>query len=123
MTVFCEVHKGRSGFLREKARDAMSAPLASSSAVQPSKRSSISSFSVSDTQRGRCKEQSQSEETCVASYSLGKSETFDTGEEGDVEVEARGVEGPIVGVAVGGFEITGGVKVGGVPEAATEVGE
>lgn len=40
-----------------------------------------------------------------------------------MEVEARGVEGPIVGVAVGGFEITGGVKVGGVPEAATEVGE
>lgn len=40
-----------------------------------------------------------------------------------MEVEARGIEGPIVGVAVGGFEITGGVKVGGVPEAATEVGE
>lgn len=40
-----------------------------------------------------------------------------------MDVEARGIKGPIVGVAIGGFEITGGVKVGGVPEAATEVGE
>lgn len=40
-----------------------------------------------------------------------------------MEVEARGAEGQVVGVAVGGFEVTGGVESGGVPEAAAEVGE
>lgn len=46
-----------------------------------------------------------------------------TGEDGDVEVEARGIEGPVIGVAVSGFEVTRGVKFGRVPETATEVGE
>lgn len=42
----------------------------------------------------------------------------------DMEVEAGGVEGAIVGVAIGGFEITrGAVEVGGVPEAAAKVGK
>lgn len=42
-----------------------------------------------------------------------------------MEIEAGGVEGPVVGVAIGGFEVTGGVELGGggVPEAATKVGE
>lgn len=42
-----------------------------------------------------------------------------------MEVEAGGVEGPVVGVAVGGFEVAGGVEVGSrrIPEAAAEVGE
>lgn len=42
-----------------------------------------------------------------------------------MEVEAGGVEGPVVGVAVGGFEVAGGVEVGSrrIPEAASEVGE
>lgn len=45
------------------------------------------------------------------------------GELGDVEVEACGGEGAVVGVAVGGFEVTGGVEAAGVPEAAAEVAE
>lgn len=40
-----------------------------------------------------------------------------------MEIEARGVEGQVIGVAVGGFEVTGGVEGGRVPEAAAEVGE
>ncbi|KAL6995091.1 hypothetical protein U1Q18_005227 [Sarracenia purpurea var. burkii] len=35
---------------------------------------------------------------------------------------SRGVEGPIVGVAIGGFEIAIPVEFGGVPEPALEVG-
>lgn len=46
-----------------------------------------------------------------------------TGEESDVEVEARGAERPVVVVAVGGFEVTGGVKFRGIPEATAKVGE
>lgn len=38
-----------------------------------------------------------------------------TGEEGDVEVEARGVEGPVVGMAVGGLEVAIGLELGRVP--------
>lgn len=45
------------------------------------------------------------------------------GEVSDVEVEARGAEGPVVGVAVGGLEVTGGVELGRVPGAAPEVGD
>lgn len=40
-----------------------------------------------------------------------------------MEVKAGGAEGPVVGVAVGGLEVAGGVEAGGVPEAAAEVGE
>lgn len=40
-----------------------------------------------------------------------------------MEVEARGAERPVVVVAVGGFEITGGVKFRGIPEATAKVGE
>lgn len=40
-----------------------------------------------------------------------------------MEVEAGGAEGAVVLVAVGGLEVAGGVEVGGVPEAAAEVGE
>lgn len=42
-----------------------------------------------------------------------------------MEVEAGGGEGAVVGVAVGGLEVAGGVEGGGagVPEAAAEVGE
>lgn len=40
-----------------------------------------------------------------------------------MEVEARGAEGPVVGVAVGGLEVTGGVELGRVPGAAPEVRE
>lgn len=40
-----------------------------------------------------------------------------------MEVEAGGVEGPVVAVAVGGLEVGGGVEDGGVPEAASEVGD
>lgn len=40
-----------------------------------------------------------------------------------MEVEPGGAEGEVVGVAVGRLEVTGGVKPGGVPEAATEVGK
>lgn len=39
----------------------------------------------------------------------------DTGEEGDVEVEARGVKGPVVGMAVGGLEVAIGLELGRVP--------
>lgn len=46
-----------------------------------------------------------------------------TGEEGDVEVEAGGVEGPIVGMSISGFEVACGVESSRVPEAASEVGE
>lgn len=40
-----------------------------------------------------------------------------------MEVEARGVEGPVIVVAIGGLEVTGGVELGEVPESTTEVGE
>lgn len=40
-----------------------------------------------------------------------------------MEVEAGGVEGPVVAVAVGGLEVGGGMEDGGVPEAASEVGD
>lgn len=40
-----------------------------------------------------------------------------------MEVEARGVKGPVIGVAVGGLKVTGGVEVGEVPEPTTEVCE
>lgn len=42
-----------------------------------------------------------------------------------MEVEAGGVKGPVVCVAVGRFEVAGGVEVGSwrIPEAAAEVGE
>lgn len=40
-----------------------------------------------------------------------------------MEVEARGVEGAVVGVAIGGFEVTGGMEIGGVPETTTKVGD
>lgn len=40
-----------------------------------------------------------------------------------MEIEPRGVEGQVVGVAVGGLEVAGGVEGGGVPEAASEVGD
>ena len=32
-----------------------------------------------------------------------------------MEIEARGVEGPVIVVAIGGFEITSGVELGRVP--------
>lgn len=40
-----------------------------------------------------------------------------------MEIEARGGEGAVIGVAIGGFEVTGRVESGRVPEAATEVGD
>lgn len=46
-----------------------------------------------------------------------------TGEVGHMEVEARGVEGPIAGVSVGGLEVAAGVELGWVPEPASEVRE
>lgn len=39
-----------------------------------------------------------------------------------MEIEARGGEGTVVGVAVGGFEVASGVEAGGVPKAASEIG-
>ncbi len=38
-----------------------------------------------------------------------------------MEIEARGAEGAVVGVAIGGFEVTGGVEFGGVPESTPKV--
>lgn len=38
-----------------------------------------------------------------------------------MKVEARGVKRPVIGVAVGGFEIACGMKLWGVPEAAPKV--
>ena len=40
-----------------------------------------------------------------------------------MEIEARCVEGPVIGVAIGGFEVTCGVELGRVPESTTEVCE
>lgn len=40
-----------------------------------------------------------------------------------MEVEARGVEGPIVIVSISGFEVAVGIELGGVPEAAAEIGK
>ena len=40
-----------------------------------------------------------------------------------MEVEAGGVEGAVVGVAIGGLKVAAAVEVGRVPEAAAEVGE
>lgn len=40
-----------------------------------------------------------------------------------MEVEACGTEREVVGVAVGGFEVTTGMEIGRVPEAASEIGE
>lgn len=45
------------------------------------------------------------------------------GEEGDMEVEARGVEGPIVVVAIGGFEVASILEFRGVPKSAPEICE
>lgn len=41
----------------------------------------------------------------------------------DVEVEPRGVEGPVVVVSVGGLEVTRGMEASRVPETTSEVGE
>lgn len=65
MTVFWEIHRGRKGFFKDNARDAISAPLASNSLVHSSKQSSMAAFSVFETHSGRCKEQSQSWEICL----------------------------------------------------------
>lgn len=40
-----------------------------------------------------------------------------------MKIETRGVEGAIIGVAIGGFEITGRMKFGGIPETTTKVGK
>lgn len=40
-----------------------------------------------------------------------------------MEVDACGAEREVVGVAVGGFEVTSGMEIGRVPEAASEIGE
>lgn len=40
-----------------------------------------------------------------------------------MKIEARGAERPVIGVAIGGFEVTTGVELGEVPEAAPEVGD
>lgn len=40
-----------------------------------------------------------------------------------MKVEAGGVEGPIVGVAIGGFKVASRVKIGRVPETAAEISE
>ncbi|RZR95320.1 hypothetical protein BHM03_00024152 [Ensete ventricosum] len=49
------------------------------------------------------------------------SKTGFTSELGEVEVEARGAEAPVVGVPVGGLKVAGGLESGGVPEAAAEI--
>lgn len=41
----------------------------------------------------------------------------------DVEVEARGVEGPVIVVAVSGFEVASRVELGRVPEATSKISE
>lgn len=46
-----------------------------------------------------------------------------TSEVGNVEIEARGAEGAVVGVSIGRFEVAGAVEDGGVPEAAAEIGK
>lgn len=40
-----------------------------------------------------------------------------------MEVEARGVEGPIVVVAIGGFEVASILEFRGVPKSAPEICE
>lgn len=40
-----------------------------------------------------------------------------------MEVEPRGVEGPVVVVSVGGLEVTRGMEASRVPETTSEVGE
>lgn len=40
-----------------------------------------------------------------------------------MEVEARGAEGPVVGVTIGGLKVAVGLEARGIPEAATEVGK
>lgn len=40
-----------------------------------------------------------------------------------MEIEASGAEGAIVGVAIGGLEVTRGIESRGVPEAAPEIGD
>nr|GMD37719.1 uncharacterized protein At4g19900 [Ipomoea batatas] len=59
--------KSLNGFFMENAIDAISAPLVSRSLIHPSNRSSISVFSVSETQIGRCNEQSQLEASSLTS--------------------------------------------------------
>lgn len=56
-------------------------------------------------------------------YIIWRERERDTGEEGDVEVEARGVEGPVVGMAVGGLEVAIGLELGRVPQPAPEIGQ
>lgn len=41
----------------------------------------------------------------------------------DMEVEARGVEGPVIVVAVSGFEVASRVELGRVPEATSKISE
>lgn len=38
-----------------------------------------------------------------------------------MEVETRSIERPIIGMTIGGFKVTSGVKFGIIPETATEV--
>lgn len=39
-----------------------------------------------------------------------------------MEIKARGIEGPIVGVTISGFEVTSRMEFWRVPEATAEVG-
>lgn len=40
-----------------------------------------------------------------------------------MEIETGGIKRPIIGVTVGGFKVTSGLKVRRIPETATEVGD
>jgi hypothetical protein len=40
----------------------------------------------------------------------------------NMEIKARGIEGPIVGVTISGFEVTSRMEFWRVPEATAEVG-
>lgn len=52
-----------------------------------------------------------------------KKRRISTGKLSDMEVEARGIERQIIGVTIGGFEVTSGIEFRIVPEAATEIGK
>lgn len=47
----------------------------------------------------------------------------DTSEKRKMDIEARSVEGQIICMAIGGFEVAGGVESGSIPETATKVGK
>ncbi|MFS7965299.1 hypothetical protein Hanom_Chr09g00760641 [Helianthus anomalus] len=71
MTVFCDIQSGRRGFFNRDEIEAISTPLVSKVSTHLFKFDSILVFSVSGTQRGRCKDVSHLGDSCTVVSGFG----------------------------------------------------